>query len=126
MNYDRIIIELLDRVAALEQEVEKLKGGWKEPFFSSNEQTSAFPQLKSESYTDRACGAIEKAIEVAKVEGKPYIDIVSLDIQHIVGGRDRSPSCCNAMRKVAKKYKTEVIKDTASHNSSTYTIRYFL
>lgn len=126
MNYDRIIIELLDRVSKLEEEVEKLKGGFKEPKLSQKEQTSVFQQTKSESYTERACGVIEKAIEVAKVEGKPFIDIVSLDVQHFVGGRDRSPSCCNAMRKVAKKYKHEVIKDTASHNSSTYTIRYFL
>lgn len=131
MNYDRIILELLDRVGKLEDEVRALKGECKP---SSGRPDDAPTVLvdpnklssKPESYTDRACAIVEKAIRKAKEEGKDYVDIVSNDLQHAVGLKNRIPLCCNAMRKVAEMYRTEVIVDTPSHNSSTYKIRYWV
>lgn len=128
MNYDRIIIELLDRVSKLEQEVNLLKN--QKGLDVEESETKTVPDyydsgVRGETYTDRACAVIERAIAKAKEEGKEYVDIVSNDLQRAIGLKNRLPLCCNAMRKVAKNYKIEVIRDTPSHNSSTYTIRYY-
>lgn len=127
MNFERIILEMLERIGKLEDEVKALKG--EKPSSSSN--NAVFNQdielgSRQESYTDKACLIIENAIRKSKQEGKEYIDVVSNDLQHAVGLKNRIPLCCNAMRKVAEHYRTEVIKDTPSHNSSTYTIRFYL
>lgn len=128
MNYDRIIIELLDRVSKLEQEVTLLKN--QKTSHTEEPEINIVPDyydsgVRGETYTDRACAVIERAIVKAKEAGKEYVDIVSNDLQHAIGLKNRIPLCCNAMRKVAEKYRTEVIRDTPSHNSSTYTIRYY-
>jgi len=123
MNYDRIIIELLNRVTKLEEEVNKLKGNKQAPA-SSNEQT-LFSQSKPDSYTGKICTLIEHSITKAKEEGKTYLDVVALDALHAVGlSGNRAPLCCNAMRKVGRNYRTQVLRDTKSHSSTTYTIRY--
>ncbi len=127
MNYERIMLELLERISKLEDEVRVLKG--EKPFsISQNNVLNQDVELGShpESYTDRACSIIENTIRKGRQEGKEYIDVVSNDLQHAVGLKNRIPLCCNAMRKVAEHYRTEVIKDTPSHNSSTYTIRFYL
>lgn len=127
MNYDRLIIEMLERISKLEEEVKNLKG---ETVLNNlkieDESSTGKLGFKPESYTDKACQIIEAAIRDARQEGKSYVDVVSNDLQHAVGLKNRIPLCCNAMRKVSEKYKTEVIKDTPSHNSSTYTIRFYL
>ena len=127
MNYDRIILEMLERISKLEDEVRVLKG--QNPSTDLHVDTlNQDVELGSrpESYTDKACSIIENAIRKARQEGKEYVDVISNDLQHAVGLKNRIPLCCNAMRKVAEQYRTEVIKDTPSHNSSTYTIRYYL
>ena len=50
-----------------------------------------------------------------------YVDIVELEVEHAIGTKMRSPLVCSAMR---KDYgcRTEVLVDTASHNSTTHTV----
>lgn len=120
MNYDRIILELLDRVGKLEEEVKLLKGNNK----SIPESLSLGDKPLSD--TERAVLVIETAIKRAKEEGKEFIDVVSLDVQYAVGLKNRLPLCCNAMRKVATRYKSEILFETPSHNSSTYKMRYWV
>lgn len=120
MNYDRIILELLDRVGKLEEEVKVLK--------THNKTIPGELSLgdKPLSDTERAVLVIENAINKAKEEGKEFIDVVSLDVQYAVGLKNRLPLCCNAMRKVASRYKSEILYETPSHNSSTYKMRYWV
>ena len=125
MNYDRVILELLDRVSKLEEEVNILKKGGAQPQVTANNTLGVYG-VKPESHTDRACAIIENAIAKAKEEGKDSIVVVSNDLQHAVGIKNRIPLCCNAMRKVAEKYRSEVVADTPSHNSSTYAIKYWI
>ena len=130
MNYDRIILELLDRVSKLEDEVKKLKGEnpKQEMHDESKDEETEWNACanRRETYTDKACNVIYKKIEEANSKDEEYVDIVSNDLQHAIGLKNRIPLCCNAMRKVAQFYKTKVLVDTPSHNSSTYTIRYWV
>ena len=113
MNYDRIILELLDRVASLEAEVKALKEG--KPLNGD-----------SPSQTDRAVNYIKESLVQAKEEGLPYLDLVCNDVHRAVGLKGRHAVVCNAMRKAGHEYRFEVLRDTPSHSSSTYTVRYYL
>ena len=131
MNYDRIILELLDRVAKLEEEVRNLKLQLKEraplsePRQIEINEGNRLYVPSSESYTDKVVNYIYSVLEKAHAEGKQYIELVSNDIQRAVGLKNRIPLVCNAMRKTFNN-NTEVVRDTPSHNSSTYTVRYWL
>ena len=128
MNYDRIIVELLNRVSILEEEVNKLKNNKLEDNNSSNnKEVSILDTFKDPNIrpTDRAVSYIKYKIETAKENNEEYVDIVALEVEHAIGTKMRSPLVCSAMR---KDYgcEREVLVDTASHNSTTYTVRYFI
>lgn len=137
MNYDRIILELLDRISVLEKEVAILKNnkaskpvdldglGLNENKinFTSDNKMMIIPK---KSYTEEAIEYIESVIEKGIQEGRPYVIIVSNDVQKAIGLKNRIPLCCNAMRRTFEGRKVEIIVDTPSHNSSTYTAKYYL
>ena len=74
---------------------------------------------------------IREVFETAEKNNSDYVDIIALELQKMGKPKfpeerfDVMPSICNAMRSV-KAHGDEVIRDTKSHNSSTYTIRYKL
>lgn len=136
MNYDRIILELLDRVAALEEEVKKLKGqavadskenAEKEFVRSYKKDEIDYEDLKNPnvSPTVRAVNYIRTRLLKGLEDKEEYVDIVALQVEHGIGTKMRSPLVCNAMRKDYG-YEAEVIRDTPTHMSTTYTIRYYL
>ena len=123
MNYDRVIIELLDRVAKLEDEVRKLKG--KTDGVTLNSDLSKYGE-KIKSYTQGVIDYLKALINKAEEDGEEHIDVVSYDLQKAVGLKNRIPLICNAMRKVMREYEFEILADTPSQNSSTFKVRFFM
>jgi len=124
MEYDRIILELLDRVNKLEEEVAHLKESKNN---NMNFVTSDnFYGMKKDSFTSQVVNYIYSVLKSEKELGKEYVILVSNDIQRAVGLKNRMPLICNAMRIVMNKVKNEIMVDTPSHCSSTYTIKYYL
>jgi len=124
MNYDRVIVELLDRVAKLEDEVRKLKGETDTVTVTLNTDISKYGE-KTKSYTQGVIDYLEALIKKAKEDGKEHLDVVSYDLQKAVGLKNRIPLICNAMRKVMRDYEFEILADTPSQNSSTFKVRFF-
>lgn len=124
MNYDRVIIELLDRVAKLEDEVRKLKGESETVAVTLNTDISKYGE-KTKSYTQTVIDYLEALINKAKEDGHEHIDIISYDLQKAVGLKNRIPLICNAMRKVMREYEFEILADTPSQNSSTFKVRFY-
>lgn len=124
MNYDRVIVELLDRVAKLEDEVRKLKGEADATTVTLNTDISKYGE-KPKSYTQGVIEYLEALIKKAKEDGKEHLDVVSYDLQKAVGLKNRIPLICNAMRKVMREYEFEILADTPSQNSSTFKVRFF-
>ncbi len=67
---------------------------------------------------------IEK-LEKEKASGAKFVDLKSGDIHRQLDFKDRLPTVCGAMNSIPS-YKMEVIHETASKNSSTNVVRYFL
>jgi hypothetical protein len=124
MNYDRVIIELLDRVAKLEDDIRKLKGETDTATVTLNTDISKYGE-KTKSYTQGVIDYLEALIKKAKEDGKEHLDVVSYDLQKAVGLKNRIPLICNAMRKVMRDYEFEILADTPSQNSSTFKVRFF-
>lgn len=124
MNYDRVIVELLDRVLKLEDEVRKLKGDTDTANVTLNTDISKYG-AKTKSYTQGVIDYLEALIKKAKEDGKEHLDVVSYDLQKAVGLKNRIPLICNAMRKVMRDYEFEILADTPSQNSSTFKVRFF-
>ena len=124
MNYDRVIVELLDRVAKIEDEVRKLKGETDTVTVTLNTDISKYGE-KTKSYTQGVIDYLEALIKKAKEDGKEHLDVVSYDLQKAVGLKNRIPLICNAMRKVMREYEFEILADTPSQNSSTFKVRFF-
>ena len=124
MNYDRVIVELLDRVAKLEDEIRKMKGETEAATVTLNTDISKYGE-KTKSYTQGVIDYLEALIQKAKEDGKEYIDVVSYDLQKAVGLKNRIPLICNAMRKVMRDCEFEILADTPSQNSSTLKVRFF-
>jgi hypothetical protein len=124
MNYDRVIIELLDRVAKLEDDIRKLKGETDTVTVTLNTDISKYGE-KTKSYTQGVIDYLEALIKKAKEDGKEHLDVVSYDLQKAVGLKNRIPLICNAMRKVMREYEFEILADTPSQNSSTFKVRFF-
>jgi len=95
MNCDRVIVELLDRVAKLEDEVRKLKGETDTVTVTLNTDISKYGE-KTKSYTQGEIDYLEALIKKAKEDGKEHLDVVSYDLQKAVGLKNRISLICNA------------------------------
>lgn len=128
MDYDRIILELLDRVKKLEEDVEKLKKGNNETVAVSQNPNNSdnFYGMKKESQTAKVVNYIYMVLKSEKEKGKETVILVSNNLQRANGLKNRIPLVCNAMRTVMAKVQNEVISDTLSHNSSTYEVKFYL
>lgn len=125
MNSDCIILELLNRVGKLEEEVANLKKGPAREVNQNITPRVADYGIKKKSKTDEVAEYITRLKENAKDEGRLYLDLVCLDIHRAFDFKNRHPLVCSAMRKVMGE-KDRVLRDTKSHSSSTYTVRYYL
>ena len=110
MDYDRIIIELLNRISVLEDKVQAL-----EKNVSSTKQPG----------TTEIRAFIESQKAAAKQEGKQYVCLVANDIHKALRLSSRIPTVCNAMKQCMRDG-DEVIRETASGFSTTFEIKYYL
>ena len=121
MDYDKIILELLDRIKALEEKVSLLEK-------SNNTQNVSPSNINPEkelSLVDRTKNYIQECKKKASDEGEEYIILVSGGIQKALGVSNRVPSICNAMRDCMQ-INDIVLEEPPSGFSTRLTIQYFL
>ncbi|MCM1306502.1 MAG: hypothetical protein NC037_06565 [Bacteroides sp.] len=111
MDYDKVIIDMLNRICILEEQVKKLSEEKRENIMKTS-------TLDVKNY-------IIEFKQAAKEKGHKYIDLISNDIHNALKLKSRMPIVCNAMKQ-AMNDGDIIIHQTASGYSSTLTIRYFL
>lgn len=107
MEYEKIILEMLNRICILEEDVKTLKNN------------TEFNKVR----TDDIVNFILELKKNAKERGKHYIELVANDLHKEFGLKNRMPIVCNAMRK-AMQSGDEILHQTKSGYSSTLKIRY--
>ena len=114
MKYDTVIVEMLSRIQALEEQVAELK---------NEQEKEAEKEINKVSTADIRM-FIDGMINEAANSGKDSITLKALDIHNAMGLTSRYPMVCNAMRQCMKDG-DQVIYETQSGYSSTLEIRYF-
>lgn len=127
MNYDRIILELMDRVKTLEEEVKELK---KEQSFSDDEDEIDFDAPLEEfeikkPMTQKIREWIKERKEIARKAGQKELVLNCNDIQKIFNISNRTPLVCSAMYKVMEKGDV-VLSAPPSGFSTTVTVKYLI
>lgn len=123
MNYDTIILELLSRVQALEEQVQELKTKGE---FSSTEKSREDKLSTTKKITT---GHIKDYIETqkqnARERGQKSLTLIARDIGNELRIKQRYPMICNAMRQ-SMNTSDEIVSSPASGYSSTLEIKYYL
>ena len=114
MNYDKIILELLDRIKVLEEQVAVLM---------DNEQKTNTASNKVSTGDIRAY--IEECKTGAKSQNKDVLILVAGDVHKELQLKSAMPMVCNAMRQCMG-VEDRVLYETASGYSSTLKIEYKL
>lgn len=115
MNYDTIILEMLSRIQALEQQVEQLMSqAGTAPASTSTEKVS----------TQDIQNYIEQLKQEAAEGGKAFLQIKANDIHKALRLKSRFPMVCNAMRHCMQSGDV-IVHETPSGMSSTLEIRYY-
>ncbi len=114
MNYDNIILELLDRIKILEDQVMTLM-----------EKDQKKPALINKISTGDIRDYIDECKTVARNECKSNLVLVAGDIHREMKLKSSMPMVCNAMRQCMSD-KDIVLYETASGYSSTLKIEYKL
>lgn len=114
MNYDKIILELLDRIKVLEEQVAGLMEKEQKLIKSSNK-----------ARTGDIRDYIENCKTNARSQGKSTLVLVAGDIHKEMKLKSAMPMVCNAMRQCMGR-DDEVLYETASGYSSTLKIEYKL
>ena len=112
MNYDKIILELLDRIKTLEERVAALEA----PHQESGEKMNL---------TARAREYILQQKQLAGQAGKNEVILVCNDIQKAIGVTNRAPAVCSAMY-ACMTAGDEVLFAPPSGKSTTVRIRYYV
>ena len=111
MDYEKIIVEMLNRICLLEEQVKQL-----------NESTSR-------AEVKMGTPEIKKYIFDLKVEamnnGEKSLELVANNIHKALKLKNRMPMVCNAMRQ-AMNENDIILEQPASGYSSTLKIRYYL
>lgn len=113
MNYDTVIVEMLSRIQALEEQVADLK---------SKQKKESEKEMNKVSTADIR-KFIDGMINDAANRGENSITIKALDIHNAMCLTSRYPMVCNAMRQCMKDG-DEVKFETQSGYSSTLEIMY--
>lgn len=112
MNYEKIILELLNRIQVLEEKVDVLTA-----VMNTEEKVSVT--------TADICRYINELKGIAKSEGKTSIVLISRDIHKQLNLKSRFPMVCNAMRQCMDNNDI-IIFQPPKGNSSTLEIEYKL
>ncbi len=117
MNYERIILELLDRIQTLEDKVAELENRVE---CKNDSQDSVQVGL-----TDRARAYIALQKQHAKEQGLTEIVLLCNDIQKALGVTNRTPCICTAMYD-SMRSGDEVLFAPPSGKSTTVKVKYFI
>ena len=115
MNYDTIIVEMLSRIQALEEQVATL---------SKMQQCEDASQEKLKVTTADIRDYIDKQISEAASRNEKSVTFKALNIHNALKLTSRYPMVCNAMRQCMKEG-DQIIFETQSGYSSTLAIQYF-
>lgn len=111
MDYDKLIVDMLNRICTLEEQVKVLT------------------EEKRRSEIQMGTADIREYIltlkQNAAIQGNTYIEIVANDIHRMLKLKQRMPMVCNAMRQVMID-KDIIVHQPPCGNSSTLKIKYFL
>ena len=114
MNYDKIILELLDRIKVLEEQVATLMEKEQAPKASPNKVS-----------TGDIRNYIEECKSLAKSRGAKTLALVSGNVHRDLGLKSAMPMVCNAMRQCME-LGDVILHTTPKGNSSTIEIQYNL
>lgn len=114
MNYDKIILELLDRIKVLEEQVEVLMS-------KDEKQKKTNNKISTADIRDY----INKCKSIARENGEKRLVLVAGEIHRENNLKSAMPMVCNAMRQCMEN-SDEVLFETASGYSSTLKIEYKL
>ena len=114
MNYDKIILELLDRIKALEAQVAVLMAKEQKTNTLSNKVSTGDIRIY-----------IEECKTNAKNQNKGVLVLVAGDVHRKLQLKSAMPMVCNAMRQCMGD-EDKVLYETASGYSSTLKIEYKL
>lgn len=118
MNYDKIILELLDRIKTLEEKVEALEA----QLADADAPKGAEEKV---NLTGRAREYITFRKQEAKLAGDAAVVLVCNDIQKALGVINRTPSICSAMYACMTEG-DEVLFAPPSGKSTTVKIKYYV
>lgn len=125
MEYERLLLDLLQKVSILEEKVASLEKLINE----DNIDSKSITKPEHGSYTSMVKEYIKKHIYNAKENGLESITLVSGEIQKAVGLKNRLPLICNAMRSAMKElneFKSIVVYEPPSGLSSTLEVKWLL
>ena len=131
MNYDKIILELLDRIKSLEDRVSELESGpYADAMKIVEDQGYVYrPQntaaARKPSLTQAARDYIDEQKKLAKAAGKTELELLCNDIQIALGVTNRTPCICQAMYDKMDKNDV-VVSAPPSGKSTTVRVKYFL
>lgn len=111
MDYDKLIVNILNRICALEEQVKIL----------NEEKKKDEIKIGTSDIERYICELKQKAT----IQGNEYIEIVANDIHKMLKLKHRMPMVCNAMRNVMTD-KDVIIHQPPKGNSTTLKIKYFL
>lgn len=111
MDYEKVIVDLLNRICILEEKVQLLSERKKE-----TEMKIGTADVKN---------YIMNLKQEAAARGEGFIELISNDIHNALKLKNRMPIVCNAMKQCMIKNDI-IVHQTASGYSSTLTIKYFL
>jgi hypothetical protein len=114
MNYDNIILELLDRIKVLEEQLKILME-------KDQEKTAPINKISTRDIKDY----INECKKIARDNGKDCLVLVAGDIHREMKLKSAMPMVCNAMRQCMD-IEDIVLYETASGYSSTLKIEYKL
>ncbi len=117
MNYDKIIIELLDRIKTLEGRVDALE--------KDKINYAVRQERKRTKFTDEVKEYIGKMKRQAAERGEKELICICNDIQKHFGVSNRAPSVCDAMYKSMSKNDVVLFAPPGRY-STTVKIKYFL
>lgn len=121
MNYERIILELMERIQILEEKVAMLEENNK----ASQQVKADAPVSKKSSLGVRAKEYILEQKRAANEAGFSEITLVCNDIQKVLGVVNRAPAICQAMYECMTKG-DEVLYKPNSGMSTAVKVKYYL
>lgn len=123
MNYEKIIVELLSRIQALEEKVDILMNSNANDTAPKSHEEAVNNVVKIKTSDIRNYILAQK--EEAKSKGEEFIVLRASDLHRINRLRNGMPMVCNAMRQCMEEHDI-VLHETPSGYSSSLEIKYML